>query len=117
MDLYGSIQPVQHLEGVIMRASPNVLVNGIGDTIEEGADLNSLTKAGVYCSPSAATTATLVNSPTKAYAFRLEVKVIMSGRYLQILYPNVAGVFYIRNYLAAGWSSWYKFSGEEQTTV
>lgn len=89
---------------------------GIGKTIVEGGDLNLLTTPGVYYSPTAAITATLLNSPTKAYGFRLEVKAVISGRYLQILYPNSAGVFYMRSYLTAGWSNWYKFSGEEQVT-
>lgn len=89
---------------------------GIGETIVESGDLNLLTTPGVYYSPTATITATLLNCPTKAYAFRLETKIVIPGRYLQMLYPNSAGVFYMRSYLTAGWSNWYKFSGEEQVT-
>ena len=89
---------------------------GIGETIVESGDLNLLTTPGVYYSPTATITATLLNCPTKAYAFRLETKIVIPGRYLQMLYPNSAGVFYMRSYLTAGWSNWYKFSGEELVT-
>ena len=84
-----------------------------GTAIPEGADLDTYTTPGVFHSPTGARSATLVNSPTKAYGFRLEVREIISGRYMQIVYPNAGGVFYIRNFLSAGWSNWFKFAGEE----
>ena len=85
-----------------------------GTAIPEGADLDSYTTTGVYYSPTAAVSGTLLNSPTKAYGFRLEVReTIANNRILQILYPNAKGVFYMRNLLSAGWSNWFKFAGEE----
>lgn len=88
---------------------------GLGVTIPEAADLNDYTTPGRYCSPTAARTATLANSPTSAYGFSLEVKTVVGGRFVQILTPNAAGVYYMRSYLSAGWSSWFKFVGEEMT--
>lgn len=85
-----------------------------GEQITENTDLNNIQELGVYFSPTAAISGTLLNAPTKAYGFRLEVREILSSnRIAQWLYPNAKGVFYMRNLLSAGWSSWYKFSGEE----
>lgn len=86
---------------------------GLGVTIGEGEDLNNYTTPGTYCSPTAARSKTLINSPTSAYGFRFEVRTIVGGRYVQFVYPNVGGIFYMRNLLSAGWSNWFKFSGEE----
>lgn len=84
-----------------------------GATIPESADLNDYTETGVYNSPTGTNSATLANSPTKVYGFRLEVRDIIINRHIQIVYPNSGGVFFMRNFLSTGWSSWYKFSGEE----
>lgn len=85
-----------------------------GEQIAENTDLNNIKELGVYFSPTAAISETLLNAPTKAYGFRLEVREIISNtRIAQWLYPNAKGVFYTRNLLTAGWSNWYKFSGEE----
>lgn len=86
---------------------------GLGVTIPEAADLDTYTTPGRYCSPTASRTATLANSPTSAYGFSLEIKTVVGGRFVQILIPNTAGVFYMRSYLSAGWSNWFKYSGEE----
>lgn len=84
-----------------------------GVTIPEAADLDTYITPGVYCSPTGSRSATLVNAPTKAYGFRLEVREIIADRLAQFVYPNAAGVFYMRNLLSAGWGNWFKYSGEE----
>lgn len=90
--------------------------NRAGTDLASGTDLNTLTAPGVFTSPTAAVTGTLVNSPTSAYGFRLEVKgTISNNRVIQILYPNAtSGVFYTRTYTSSGWTKWFKFEGVEQ---
>lgn len=90
---------------------------GIGETIPSGADLNAYTTAGVYYAQNVAVSDTLLNNPHKEAGFRLEVCYQNTNkRFIQKLIPNSAsGVFFHRVYTSVGFSSWYKFSGEEVT--
>lgn len=90
----------------------------LGDTtptkLADGTDLNDLpTRDAEYFSNSAASSATMLNTPFTTASFRLEVKRIIASRVFQILYPNdnAGNCYYQRALGASGWSSWYKFEG------
>ncbi len=86
--------------------------------ITSGDNLDDYTDAGVYKAKNAATAGSLLNCPVSD-GFRLEVRYISDAtRRIQTIYPNNAsGYFYMRNYTATGWGSWYKYGGEPVAAV
>jgi hypothetical protein len=83
-----------------------------GTELTDGTNLNNL-GFGVYHCQTAATAATLVNSPSSNNGFRLEVKqtIESSSRITQIAYlNNVQRIFY-RNLTSVGWTSWILLAG------
>jgi hypothetical protein len=83
-----------------------------GTELTDGTNLNNL-GFGVYHCQTAATAATLVNSPSSNNGFRLEVKqtIESSSRITQIAYLNDVQRIYYRNLTSVGWTSWILLAG------
>ncbi|MDE7093729.1 MAG: hypothetical protein K2O52_02335 [Oscillospiraceae bacterium] len=102
----------------ILQKSINNITNqlfDIGTFIPMGADLDDYTKAGVYTCDSDITAYTLLNNPHQTSGFRLEVvnTAQTSDSFIQKLFPDEMGVFYIRTHDVNGFGSWFMFQGVE----
>ena len=85
--------------------------------IPNGTYLDDLTTPGAYWCTSSGNCGTLYDRPVNSSAFRLDVLYSTgTNRFIQILYAG-ASTLYKRNYTAAGWGDWYKFTGEITTTI
>lgn len=91
-----------------------------GTALKSGDDLNNCTGAGKWYSGSAATSATIQNTPYTGAAFTvINILGITDDRYRQFLIPNSGGssqVMYSRHYGSSGWSDWTRLTGADATT-
>ena len=91
-------------------------VNGPGESISSGSNLNDYTTPGRYVTTSATISGSLTNAPsggTNAAAL-LIVTYIQSTSYIRQVWYTQAGAsaFFVRHYRASnGWTSWYKYAG------
>lgn len=110
---YTSGQAAQ--DAVIATKITSADVFGIGTSLTNGLDLNTVTGLGVYYAPSTTIAQSLINCPA-SFTFRMEVKTTNgSNRFMQTIYEVSTATgqitIYRRAYTVNGWKQWYRFDG------
>jgi len=96
----------------------NYTENGMGKEIPKNTNLNTYTQAGVFFCPNADQAATLLNAPTTAAGFRLEVLYTSATTYVyHVAYIN-GGAMRLRyfNPAASTWTDWIEYAATSGAT-
>ena len=98
------------------RYAYSTIINGFynlakGVAIPLESNLNDYTTAGVFYVGSAASAATIVNTPITSTSFKLVVEeIISSARIKQTVIVNSANSSYVRWYDGTTWSAWERYA-------